>query len=158
MRWDENDINYLIDKYSTNTSLDEMSNYLNKSKKSITHKASRLSLSRPNIPNNKPKGKNHRNKYDKKYYLKNKKLIYEKKRKRLFSVKKELISILGGKCNSCGYNKCIAALEFHHFQNNKEGNITHLIKDFSKQKALKEARKCILLCANCHRELHYKGT
>lgn len=61
----------------------------------------------------------------------------------------------GGKCQMCGYNKCIAALEFHHldpkekdFSLGSKGNI----KSFSKVKP--ELDKCILVCSNCHREEH----
>jgi hypothetical protein len=60
----------------------------------------------------------------------------------------------GGKCKACGYNKCLAALDFHHL-NKDEKNFdigTMLITSFTKAK--EEAKKCILLCANCHRELH----
>jgi len=66
--------------------------------------------------------------------------------------KLELINILGGRCNLCGYNICLWALDFHH----KEECISRVIHSSSKEKALKEAKKCIILCANCHRELHYK--
>jgi predicted HNH restriction endonuclease len=62
--------------------------------------------------------------------------------------------LLGGKCSICGYNRCLNALEFHHNKGKKEEVLSVLIRDFSKQKSLKEIRKCILLCANCHRELH----
>ena len=62
--------------------------------------------------------------------------------------------MLGGKCSKCGYNKCLSALDFHHNRGKKEGHLSRLIKDFSKQKSLKEIKKCILLCANCHREVH----
>ena len=73
---------------------------------------------------------------------------------RLRKKKFELVKILGGKCCICEYNKCNAALEFHH-KGNKEGSLAKMIRDISKQKALKELKKCILLCANCHRELHH---
>ena len=76
------------------------------------------------------------------------------RRKRL---KAEAINLLGGKCKICGYNKCPDALDFHHPKNNKEGNIGTFLKNESREKLLKEAEKCILLCANCHRELHYNG-
>lgn len=59
----------------------------------------------------------------------------------------------GGKCAICGYNRCLLALEFHH--------LDPLEKDFSissrmtSWKAIvKELDKCVLLCANCHREVH----
>ena len=72
-------------------------------------------------------------------------------------VKEELIAYKGGKCEICGYNKCIAALDFHHI-NPKEkdfaisdSNIYKNIKAFKQ-----EVDKCMLVCANCHRELHYQ--
>ena len=72
-------------------------------------------------------------------------------------MKKEAVDYKGGKCVTCGYDKCQAALEFHHLDPNK--------KDFSigqhKNKSFKnikdELDKCILLCKNCHAELHFKG-
>lgn len=61
----------------------------------------------------------------------------------------------GGKCCVCGYDKCTAAMDFHHLDPTvKEynlGYVLHLIWD--KLKA--ELDKCILVCANCHRELHF---
>ena len=53
----------------------------------------------------------------------------------------------------CGYNKCIAALDFHHLDPNaKEGGIIGTTASLEKQR--EEAKKCILVCANCHREIH----
>ena len=63
----------------------------------------------------------------------------------------------GGKCSRCGYDKHLFTLDFHHTKGNKEEVVSKLIKDYSKQKALKEIEKCILLCANCHREVHFLG-
>ena len=72
------------------------------------------------------------------------------------SMKLQAIKLLGGKCSICGYNKCVDALEFHHENpKNKEfklgaGN-TMEWKDYKK-----EVSKCILLCSNCHKEIHSK--
>ena len=61
----------------------------------------------------------------------------------------------GNKCCICGYDKSISALEFHHIdpQNKKyqlsSGNCHKLQDD------LEEAKKCILVCSNCHREIHH---
>lgn len=71
-------------------------------------------------------------------------------------LKERLVEYKGGKCEICGYNKCITALEFHHL-NPKEkefgiGNNDILSFERNKQ----EADKCILVCANCHREIHYR--
>ena len=69
--------------------------------------------------------------------------------------KEELTQICGGQCNLCGYKKCISALEFHHIEEekktyalSKKGTTHNLEKDIA------EIQKCILVCANCHREIH----
>lgn len=60
----------------------------------------------------------------------------------------------GAKCSLCGYDKCQAALEFHHLDpNEKDFNISHSNKSFESMKP--ELDKCILVCANCHREIHH---
>lgn len=56
---------------------------------------------------------------------------------------------LGG-CVSCGYNKCLAALDFHHTRD-KEKSPSGM-KNCSKAVGMLELNKCVLLCANCHRE------
>lgn len=68
-------------------------------------------------------------------------------------LKQELVTLAGGCCSRCGYNRSISALDFHHINNDKEGTIANLMT-FSPDKAREEARKCLLLCANCHREHH----
>lgn len=69
------------------------------------------------------------------------------------NLKKRAVKYKGGKCCKCGYDKCIAALEFHHIDPSiKDFNIS---KRYSKmEKVNKELDKCILVCANCHREIH----
>lgn len=70
--------------------------------------------------------------------------------------KLELIELFGGKCEKCGYDKNIAAFDFHHvnpYDKNFEIKIQN-IKSKSEDEILEEALKCMLLCANCHRELH----
>lgn len=71
--------------------------------------------------------------------------------------KQKAVDYKGGVCSRCGYNTCIEALDFHHIDpNNKEFNISHAIRNSHSWERLKiELDKCILLCANCHRELHY---
>jgi hypothetical protein len=67
--------------------------------------------------------------------------------------KELLVEYKGGKCEFCGYTKCIEALEFHHIdETTKEFAISGSTKSLENQK--KEADKCYMLCANCHRELH----
>lgn len=58
-------------------------------------------------------------------------------------------------CDRCGYNKCAAALEWHHPNQDKDGDPSSLLRS-SLNKYLEEIKKCELLCANCHREEHFK--
>ena len=66
------------------------------------------------------------------------------------------INNLGGCCSKCGYNKNLAALEFHHIDpESKEFQIDiRRLSNTSMDKLQEEIHKCILLCANCHREEH----
>ena len=73
-------------------------------------------------------------------------------------IKSELIKRRGGKCISCGYNKCESALCFHHIDpSTKSFNIsgTRLTK-ISRAKLEAEVDKCEVYCLNCHAELHDK--
>ena len=69
-------------------------------------------------------------------------------------IKEQAIAYKGGCCQSCGYDKCIAALEFHHRDPNfKENGIAKMrIQNFDVLKI--ELDKCDLLCSNCHKEEH----
>lgn len=62
---------------------------------------------------------------------------------------------MGEQCQICGYNKCFRALELHHINSSEKertisGNMLNVAWDILSL----ELRKCILLCANCHREVH----
>jgi len=68
-------------------------------------------------------------------------------------VKKELIKYKGEVCMLCGYNKCLEALHFHHINPfEKSFNISE--KATFSQEVREELDKCVLLCANCHIEVH----
>ena len=68
--------------------------------------------------------------------------------------KEDIVYVMGKCCQLCGYNKAITALELHHLNPSE--------KEFSIGKILnknwnlinEEIKKCILVCANCHREIH----
>ena len=61
----------------------------------------------------------------------------------------------GSKCQSCGYDRCKRALEFHHIdEGSKDFGIGFKGETRSWEKVKSELDKCILLCANCHREVH----
>lgn len=74
------------------------------------------------------------------------------KRRRILKTKS--IEYKGNECNDCGYNKSKSALEFHHIDSTqKEFSISDgNIKSFNR--IITELNKCLLLCANCHREEH----
>jgi len=60
----------------------------------------------------------------------------------------------GGKCQICGYNRCLGALDLHHYKGEKKFLISTDAYLHSWADIKEELDKCILLCANCHRELH----
>lgn len=72
-------------------------------------------------------------------------------------VRKKLIDYKGGKCAVCSYNKCDSSLAFHHLDESlKEFNIdARVCNGYSYDRLIKEADKCLLLCHNCHMELHH---
>lgn len=67
--------------------------------------------------------------------------------------KLKLIEYKGGCCEICGYNKCSRALQFHHTEpEKKDFQISGKSLSFNKLK--NEVDKCILVCSNCHAEIH----
>lgn len=75
-------------------------------------------------------------------------------------LKRRLVAAAGGKCTRCGYNEFISGLDFHHVHGEKEATMANLLmraagkRDDYLEMALREAKKCILLCRNCHGALH----
>jgi predicted transcriptional regulator len=71
------------------------------------------------------------------------------------NLKQLAIDYKGGCCEKCGYNKYNGALEFHHLDpTQKDFTIAHLKLTSFNETIKKELDKCILVCANCHREIH----
>lgn len=69
-------------------------------------------------------------------------------------VKQLLVEEAGGACQACGYNRCVAALEFHDLEpGEKAFALSHRGVARSIAKARAEAKKCALLCSNCHVEV-----
>ena len=70
------------------------------------------------------------------------------------AIKKALVDYKGGQCCRCGYNKSLRALEFHHLDSNeKDFTISRCITK-SMDTLKQEVDKCILVCSNCHAEIH----
>ena len=81
--------------------------------------------------------------------------LIEAVRRRRKRIRLMAIDLMGGKCSRCGYQKCQEALEFHHFDSaQKDFGISERGYTRSWKKVREELKKCILVCANCHRELH----
>ena len=67
--------------------------------------------------------------------------------------KLKLIEYKGGKCQVCGYDRCASALEFHHINpEEKDFTISGCSRSFENLK--QEVDKCVLVCSNCHKEIH----
>lgn len=78
---------------------------------------------------------------------------YSKIKKYRHKIKLESVKYKGGSCKICNYSICINALEFHHLDpNEKDFSFSQGIKSWERVKI--ELDKCVLLCANCHREVH----
>jgi hypothetical protein len=71
--------------------------------------------------------------------------------------KSQLIAESGGQCGNCGYKKCQAALHFHHRDLNTKSFSLAKLGGISLDRLRVEAKKCDLLCGNCHAELHDKN-
>jgi DNA-binding CsgD family transcriptional regulator len=83
-----------------------------------------------------------------------KKINYKKLKYYRHKLKEMSVNYKGGCCEICGYDKCINALEFHH-KDPKEKDFSPSGKSYSWERVKNEIEKCILVCANCHREIHH---
>lgn len=70
--------------------------------------------------------------------------------------KKRIVNAFGGSCGLCGYSKCYHALELHHIDPLQKifsfGSIRANPKNWLE--VFEELKKCILVCSNCHKEIH----
>ena len=124
----------VLKKYNEFNSLRKVADYFG-----ITRDTIRNFISDTDILNN----KKNRNKI-----TRSQSVIAWRKRKKI-----ELTEHKGGKCEICGYNKSTAALHFHHV-NPKEKDFTISRKSYSFERLKKEVDKCIMVCSNCHSEIH----
>ena len=69
-------------------------------------------------------------------------------------MKEILVAEAGGRCVVCGYDAYAGALQFHHIDPSQKrfglalGGLTRALAEVRQ-----EARKCVLLCGNCHAEV-----
>lgn len=81
---------------------------------------------------------------------------YEAQQRRGLARKLHLVRLAGGRCSICGYDKNLAALTFHHTNSDdKEFKLDmRSLSNRTLEAVMSEHQKCILVCHNCHAELH----
>jgi len=80
-----------------------------------------------------------------------------RRKKHRYDKKTKLKNSVGGKCQICGYDKYQGALHFHHIDPTQKKFIISdatARKKYSQEEIEAEIRKCVLVCANCHAEIH----
>jgi transcription elongation factor Elf1 len=96
--------------------------------------------------------------YQKKHYEQNKQYYVHKAAERKQKIRENFDKYKSTlKCEECGENHP-ACLDFHHIDPSKKDFSISQIKQYAwgDEKIEKEIKKCIVLCANCHRKYHYK--
>jgi 5-methylcytosine-specific restriction endonuclease McrA len=68
--------------------------------------------------------------------------------------KERAVLHMGGGCTRCGYDQSSSALEFHHVTPSEKEYAWDELRKMSWDRILAELEKCVLVCANCHREVH----
>jgi hypothetical protein len=69
------------------------------------------------------------------------------------ALKAALVSDSGGRCALCGYDRCLAALHFHHMDPVTKRMEISRATSLSLERIHEEVQKCVLLCSNCHAEV-----
>jgi len=94
-------------------------------------------------------------KKDKRTYGDRKQYLIKAVHKRRKKIRQMAVEYKGSKCERCGYDHCIEALEFHHEDpSQKDFGVSSQGYTRSWKRVQEELDKCVMLCANCHRELH----
>lgn len=91
---------------------------------------------------------------EKRKYKDRRNYLIEAVKKRRRKLKEMAVQLKGGRCSICGYNKSLEALEFHHHLGRKDFALSTKGLTRSWKKIKKELEKCILVCSNCHKEIH----
>lgn len=95
--------------------------------------------------------------YSRRYYEKNKHKTIARSRTSRQALRKKWDDFKATlKCINCGYNHP-AALDFHHVimdPNNEK--VYRLLANRSYSRVMEEIKKCVVLCANCHRIHHHE--
>lgn len=79
---------------------------------------------------------------------------YPSQKKRGIERKLRYIKHFGGCCSLCGYKKNLAALAFHHTSIKNFSLDMRKLSNSKEENLFKELKTCILVCHNCHSEIH----
>lgn len=74
---------------------------------------------------------------------------------RVKSIKKKAVEWKGGACVKCGYNRNYASLDFHHVEPESKDVNFKTSRHWSWERLKEELENCILVCKNCHAEIHH---
>lgn len=78
------------------------------------------------------------------------------KRRRLGVIKQAVVNLMGGCCEKCKNSYPLCVYDFHHKNKlEKDLGVSIALANRSTFAMAQELAKCQLLCANCHREVHY---
>jgi ribosomal protein L37E len=100
---------------------------------------------------------NHKERQAKWQKTKKGKTCIKKSNDKNYIIAKNISKILKSNgCSKCGYDKSIRALQFHHVEPNDKIMTLDVseIRRKSNEKIINEILKCVLLCSNCHGEIH----
>ncbi len=79
--------------------------------------------------------------------------VGERVTRRHQKLRRILVEEAGGSCAVCGYDRCILNLHFHHVDPSAKSFAMSMARGKSIAAYREEARKCVLVCANCHGEI-----
>lgn len=79
---------------------------------------------------------------------------YQAQKKRGIQRKLYFVEKLGGKCSKCSYATNLSGLAFHHLHGKEFQLDVRALSNRNIKPILNEIAKCVLLCHNCHAEVH----
>lgn len=112
------------------------------------------------MANNRMKDHELEKQYKREWYYRNRQRIIDANKARKQEIK-QWFEIYRStlKCTRCGFDHP-AVLDFHHLDpSEKEANVVIMVHEgYAKERILEEIAKCIVVCANCHRIIHYEAS
>lgn len=90
------------------------------------------------------------------HYYRNKEQYLKRNRERKRRLKKQWLEFKGSlSCEMCGESH-ISTFDFHHIEKHPDNRaVNRLVSDYNFKEAYQEIKKCMVLCANCHRKHHH---